>query len=367
MRWTKNRSRQFLAIGLLMLSSTAHAAPYELIRTYYGSNQSWLYGWSMAALPNNWLLVGSIQDRTGADAAGAAYVLNANNGGIIFTITSPTRFEHDNFGWTVAAVGSNLLISGATGRPCRRGFSGRCLPVQQDGVLLRTFKVPTPGLLYGTGLAVIGNKILITEEEGPGGKETAYIYDANNGALVRTISNIGNRAGPRIPNAHVTVAGTDVLIGTPGNNGYAGGAALYDTTNGNLLRTFSNPFITTQDNFGFAVATLPGNRFAISAPWADRGAIDAGAVYIMDAPQGHFCILCLIRTLQQTDTSAGRSRPSATIFWWERRLTMWAPKTQAPHTCFPARRGFSCTHFLIRRHKTMTGSAHRLPPSAVTF
>jgi hypothetical protein len=306
MRSIKNWINHCLVTGLLLVTVSAHAAPYDLVQTYYGTNQSWLYGWSMASIGSNKILVGSLQDKTAGSAAGAAYVMDATTGGILLTVPNPTPVEYDNFGQAVAAVGNNLLV-GANwdghvfgSNPSYPGaaylFDGT------SGSLLRTFKAPAAnGFSYGSALAVVGSNILIGEEDAAsGGRVTAYLYDSTNGNLLRTISNIGDRSGRTSANSYLAVAGTNVLVGTPGSNGNeVGGASLYDTTNGNLLRTFSNPFITTQDNFGFSVATLPGNRFAISAPWADRGATNAGAVYIFDGSNG-----TLLQTLLNPNSSA---------------------------------------------------------------
>src|SRR5438309_153824 len=131
MKSKRNWANQLVFAGLLLVTATAQAAPYELIRTYYGTNKSWLYGWSMAP---------------------------------------------------------------------------------------------------------VGGNILIAEASGPNNSETAYLYDAASGNLVRTISNIGSRSGMTSPNSFVVAAGTNVLIGRPGDANDAGGASLYDTTNGSLSR-----------------------------------------------------------------------------------------------------------------------------------
>jgi hypothetical protein len=304
MKLKRTWANHFVFAGLLLVTATAQAAPYDLIRTYYGTNKSWLYGWSMAPVGSNKILVGSLQDNTAASAAGAAYLMDATNGNILLTLPNPTPAEYDFFGHAVLPVGNNLLVganwdghvfgAGATYPGAAYLFDGA------TGGLLRTFKAPAAGgFSYGSALALVGNNILIAEESGPNNSETAYLYDAASGNLVRTISNIGSRSGMTSPNSFVAAAGTNVLIGRPGDNNDAGGASLYDTTNGSLLRMFSNPVVTGRDDFGFTVAVLPGNRFAISAPFADRGATNAGAVYIFDGSTG-----ALLRTLLDPHASA---------------------------------------------------------------
>ena len=178
-------------------------------------------------------------------------------------------------------------------------FPGAAYLFDSSGASLHTFKPPQPGgYVYGSALALVGNNILILQESAPnGGNLTAYLYDKTSGAPVRTMANLGQQSGVTTPNSHVVAAGgNNVLIGTPGNGG---GATLYDTSTGGIVRTFGNPFVTGNDSFGFSVAALPGNRVAVAAPFADRGAIDTGAVYIFDASSG-----ALLHTLLDPHASA---------------------------------------------------------------
>lgn len=275
----------------LLLASNVHGAPYELVQTYYGSDQSRLFGWSMSPFGKNNLAIGSLQDRTAGSEAGAVYVLDAATGQIQLTVPNPTPVEIDFFGQSLVPVGNNLLI-GANwdGHVFGAGakYPGAAYLVDgKNGALLHTFQSPSEGgFSFGSAVALAGNNLLIAEESAQNGREAVYLFDAGNQNLVRTIANIGYRSGLAGANSYVAVDGTNMLIGRPGDNNEVGGASLYDTTTGALLQTFSAPFITNGDNFGYEVAVLPGNRFAISAPYADRGATDSGAVYIIDGATG---------------------------------------------------------------------------------
>jgi hypothetical protein len=306
MRLLKLCAYSSIGIALLPLSTLADGVPFGLVKTYYSSNSSWLYGWSMAPIGTNKLLVGSLQDTAAGSAAGAAYIMDAVSGAVLSTIPNPTPAEYDFFGCAVSPVGANFLIgamwdsrvpgSGETPPGAAYVFDGT------SGSLLRTFKAPsTGGYAYGSAVATVGGNILIGQESEESTRAvTAYLYDGTTGNLVRTFSNIGERSGFTSANSYLAVAGTNVLVGTPGSNSGTGRASLINTNNGGVLRTFSNPFVTTQDNFGFSVAALPGNRFAIAAPWADRGATNAGAVYIFNGANGS-----LLRTLLNPNPSEG--------------------------------------------------------------
>ncbi|MFM7906245.1 MAG: hypothetical protein ACKPA9_14120, partial [Microcystis sp.] len=65
----------------------------------------------------------------------------------------------------------------------------------------------------------------------------------------------------------VSLSGTSALIGAYDDNTgaqYAGSAYLFDTTTGNLLKTFNNPTPEDSDNFGNSVS-LSGTLALIGA------------------------------------------------------------------------------------------------------
>ena len=71
-----------------------------------------LFGWSVAAVGSSRVIIGASQDGAGALRSGAAYVFSTN-GTLLATITNPTPAVNDYFGWAVAAVGSDEVIIGS--------------------------------------------------------------------------------------------------------------------------------------------------------------------------------------------------------------------------------------------------------------
>ncbi|GCL57151.1 FG-GAP repeat protein [Microcystis aeruginosa] len=85
----------------------------------------------------------------------------------------------------------------------------------------------------------------------------------------------------------VSLSGTTALIGayrddTGATN--AGSAYLFDTTTGDLLKTFNNPTAEDFDNFGASVS-LSGTSALIGAPRDSTGASEAGSAYLYQETQ----------------------------------------------------------------------------------
>ena len=93
-----------------LLTTFAHPTPTA--RDSFGS--------SVAAVGSSRVLIGAYGDDTGAANAGSAYLFSTN-GTLLNTFTNPTPAVADTFGWSVAAVGMDRVLIGAlfdnTGAP----------------------------------------------------------------------------------------------------------------------------------------------------------------------------------------------------------------------------------------------------------
>ncbi len=193
------------------------------------------FGTSMAAVGNDRVLIGAQDDNTGAPAAGTAYLFGTN-GTLLTTFTNPAPVANDNFGSSLAAVGSDrVLISAVDYGGVRNG--GRVYMFSTNGTLLTTITNPTPGrTLFGSSVAAVGN--------------------------------------------------SRVLIGAYQDNASANqaGAAYLFNTNGTLLTAITNPTPANQDWFGYCVSAMGSDRVIIGAVWDDTGAPDAGSAYVYALP-----------------------------------------------------------------------------------
>ena len=81
------------------------------------------FGYSVAAVGTDRVLIGAYFDNMGADLTGAAYLFSTN-GELIAAITNPTPEYNDEFGISVAAVGHDRVLIGAWGDDTGAGDAG---------------------------------------------------------------------------------------------------------------------------------------------------------------------------------------------------------------------------------------------------
>jgi len=245
------------------------------------------FGVAVAAVGQDKVLIGADASDIGAVDAGAAYLLGTN-GTLITTFTNPTPATADAFGYAVAAVGTDKVLIGAHGDHFGTNVGGAAYLFTTNRTLLMTFNNPTPaaGDRFGVSVAALGeDRVLIGADRDDGGTNdagVAYLFHIN-GTLLATFNNPTPASNDAF-GAAITAVGTDkVLIGASGDNsaGNAGGAAYLFDTNGTLLLTLPNPTPASGDQFGVSVATVGGNLL-IGANADDIGATDAGAAYLFD-------------------------------------------------------------------------------------
>ena len=244
------------------------------------------FGFSGAAVGTNCVLIGAYSDNTGAQYAGAAYLFGTT-GTLLTTFTNPTPAFNDSFGVSVAAVGTDRVLIGATGKDIGALDAGAAYLFTTNGALLTTFTNPTPAAydFFGNKVAAVGgDRVLIGaygDDTGAYGAGAAYLYSTN-GTLLTTFTN-PTPADADFFGASVAAVGTDrVLIGAWfDNTGASGaGAAYLFSTNGTLLTTFTNPAPTDDARFGWSVAAVGSDRVLIGALLDDTGATNAGAGYL---------------------------------------------------------------------------------------
>ena len=240
------------------------------------------FGYSVAGVGSDKVLIGTPYDDTGQDNAGAAYLFSTN-GMLLMTFTNPVPDGDDNFGNSVAAVGSDKVIIGDVNGAIGGLLAGGAFLFSTNGTRLTTFTNPTPTIAdaFGGSVAAVGSdKVLITAP-GEAGVGAAYLFSTNGTRLV-TFANPTPQSGDSFGNVATAVGSDKVLIAafsdnTGSNN--AGSAYLF-STNGTLLRTFTNPTPAIDDYFGRAIAALGSDRLVISAPNDNTAGEFAGAVYV---------------------------------------------------------------------------------------
>ena len=175
---------------------------------------------------------------------------------LLRTFNNPTPAAHDDFGYGVATLGSDLLLVGAP----NDHSVGAVYLFYTNGTLLTTITNPNPATgFFGSTIATLGSDRVVASST-----ETVYLFTTN-GALVSTISNPNDVYFGGL----VAAFGDDkLLIGAPGNfePGTGFGAAYLYSTNGTLLMTFRHSDPNFQpDYLGFCMAAFGNDRVLISA------------------------------------------------------------------------------------------------------
>lgn len=210
------------------------------------------------------------------------------------TLNNPSPAAADRFGASVAVSGNTLL----TGAPFNdRSFTDDGIAYVYDvtsGARTRNIFNPRPstGDHFGLSADLDGHiGIIGSHFDDVGGvlkAGRAYVYDTTTGARLLTINNPEASTNDFFGDS-VAISGANALVGGrnldagPGSN--IGAAYLFDSTNGSLVHTFTNPNPSAGDLFGFDL-DVDGDIVAVAAEGEDTGASNSGAVYLFDAISG---------------------------------------------------------------------------------
>jgi hypothetical protein len=207
------------------------------------------------------------------------------------TLDPPTPRNNDRFGFSVAAIGTSYIAVGEPGDNPNDFNDAGSVHVFSDPTTYITISDPSPvnADAFGYSLAAVGSNLAIgAPAANPylvNNAGIVYVYDPATGNPLMTLPNPEPEVGDRFGQA-LADSGGDLLVGAPlkdaGGILNAGAAFLFDGTTGDLLQTYRNPSPSTGDQFGAAVAALGIDEVVIGAPYKDLGATMAGAVYLFD-------------------------------------------------------------------------------------
>jgi hypothetical protein len=234
---------------------------------------------ALAMLGGNVLMT---TEDTGPGGSWRVDLFDATTAEVIRTFPNPDPAVHGYFGISLATLGSDVVI-GASDRDF--GVTAAVhLFEGATGAVIRAFANPNPTAIprneFGRTVAVLGSDVLVGARlDDTAGPESGAVYqfDGTTGALVRTYLRPGASGGEYFGSA-LAVVGSNVLIGAQGYGLPAGEAYLFDGATGTLLRTFPNPdAVAPYFPFGSVVAAF-GDDVLVSAP--DE------AVYVFDSATG---------------------------------------------------------------------------------
>lgn len=262
----------------LLLATVTNPAPVS----------SEVFGFSLAVSANNRLLVGAPNNNTAVPSGGAAYLFETN-GTLQQAFLNPAPADYDFFGYAVAALGNSRVVISAPGDYVLSTNPGVVYLFATNGALLTTLTNPTPatGDEFGRSLTILpGDRLLVGaghDDTGATDAGAAYLFSTN-GALLATFNNPTPGLEEQFSYALTAVGSEWVLISAikDGTGATGAGAAYLFDTNGVLLTTITNPAPASGDNFGFSIAALDGNRVLVGASWDNAGELDAGTAYLFN-------------------------------------------------------------------------------------
>ncbi len=250
--------RHFIATMTLLVcvGQTTMAAVWEVVQTY----QSPIVGdgtraETAIAAEGDYVLVGMGYDDILMENDGAAHLFNLETGELLQTFDNPDPHVGDHFGRDVALIGGNIVVGAHSSNYVSSPTPGIAYLFSPSGDLLETFSNPTPGIGDGFGysIATVGDNVLISapnDDTHGGNAGAAYLFDVSGNPLTSFFSptpNLGDYFG-----SCVAAVGDNVLIGAGGSDE---AAYLFDTA-GNLLQTFENPMEPGGGLFGQNVAAF---------------------------------------------------------------------------------------------------------------
>lgn len=281
-------------VGICTGTPRSASASFTLVQTFDDPTptRSDRYGTSVAVDANR-VLIGAIHDDTNGINVGQAQLFDAITGNLLRTFDDPTITIADRFGASVAVDGNHALIGAFHDDTNGTNVGQTHLFDVTTGSLLQTFNDPmaTEFDLFGGSVAIDGDHVLI----GAPGDDThgynvgqAHLFDAATGNLLRTFDD------PTISNRDsfghsVAIDGNHVLIGAPGDSSIrpdVGQAHLFGVTSGAVLQTFNAPTFTRFDSFGNSVA-IDGNNVLIGAFRTETDGSEIGRAHLFDAVTGN--------------------------------------------------------------------------------
>ena len=160
------------------------------------------------------IAVGAPSDNALQDIVPAVHIFDADSGSLLQSILSPTPTEKDLFGAAVALDGDRLLV-GAPGGDRAYLFSAT------SGTLLLEVAAPatsTDGSRFGAAVDIDGDRFLVGAPDLSDGGEFAggaFLYQSSDGTPVSSVSPVGLAPGDRLGAAVALVDGVG-LVGAPG-------------------------------------------------------------------------------------------------------------------------------------------------------
>lgn len=245
------------------------------------------FGQSTTILNDQLVVGGPGNDTDGINQSGAVYVFNRSTGALTQTILNPSPAAQDYFGFSVATLGTNLIV-GSLGE-VRGGFRAGAAYLFSGltGQLLQTFENPAPEKDGNMGIAVAGtteNLVAVgaaSDDTRARDAGAVYIFDASTGRHVSTLFDPTPFDSEAFGHT-VTAVGRHIVVGNYFDDraylSFGGSVDIFDPVSGQLLAVFRPAGSGPRGTIGFAVAGY-GNDILAGAAANDDLAPAAGTVF----------------------------------------------------------------------------------------
>ena len=280
-----------------------------LIHTFTkpGAEEDDYLGYSIGTLGSN-VLAGAKGDDTAGPDAGAVYLFDGDPmsptfGAVLQTFVNPTPAAGDNFGgYGAIGIAGNVAVSDTADDTAGDNAGAVYLFDTTTGTLLHTFLPPPRGDDdFGYKIAAYGSQLIVAAPDSMPDRGAIYLFDADPasptiGDILRTIVNPSTSLGTEEFGSVIAIDGDRLLVGAPfTGNDWVGAAYLFDVTTGTLLRTFTSPHPEPNGQFGFGVALVGGHALIGSNHESSAGP-DSGSAYVFDADPASPTFGALVQT-----------------------------------------------------------------------
>lgn len=283
-----------------------------------------LLGRGVGITPDGNLLVGCPQDQVGGVPIGSAYEFNRSTGSLIFTINNPSPGAGDGFGAFVWSTPTKIIV-GAHLDSDNGTSAGAAYVFSSTGALLHTLQKPSPAPFdwFGWSVNAIGENVLVgcrQDDVGATDSGSCYMYDSNTGNLIRRFARPTPVAADNF-GLSVAGVGTDrVIIGCPGYDDTgttdAGAAFVFDLS-GNLIYTLTDPHKAVNGYMGFLVRGI-GNDFLV-------GTNGSGYAYLFSGSTGN-----LIREFPNPEPTPASIFYGVSLGYTNTEIMVGTPQTDVP-------------------------------------
>ena len=223
------------------------------------------------AIWNDRVYVGDARDDNSmGDEVGAVYIFDTSDGSLTGVLYSPNPEYDSCFGEGITIVGNTLLVAAPSDDTLGTDSGAVYVFDLESGRYLSTILNPSPdpGDYFGKGMAAFGDNVLISawhdDTDGPDAG-VFYLFDSSTGQLLRTFHT--PRPQELAFSRWLTTDGNLIAASSRtvvDNVSDSGTAYVFDGASGQLVTTIENPTPETRDGFSRWGAFLDNGNFVIS-------------------------------------------------------------------------------------------------------